>query len=307
MNKKRIELSSLIEFLGNSVLNVYGTIDGCFIDHLADAAHVDETTLDWVGATNPHKQQVAESSKAKVILVDAEVNYSDIIKTSSKTLIVVDNPKRCLALIGDHFFVVRPLAGIHPTAIVDPEAKIGYNVSIGMYAVIGKAEIGDNCIVCPFVRIYDNVTIGHDTHIKDGAIIGGEGYGYERDENGNRFRFPQIGDVKIGNHVDIGSHTCIDRGALSTTIIGDYAKIDNLCHIGHNDNIGKNVAIVACTEISGSVRIGDNSWVGPNSAIRDQCKIGEGTMIGLGSSVIMDIGSNEVWSGYPARRINEKK
>ena len=71
------------------------------------------------------------------------------------------------------------------------------------------------------------------------AVIGGEGFGFERDKNGNRFRFPQIGDVKIGNYVEVGANTCIDRGALSTTMIGDYTKINNLCHIAHNNVIGK--------------------------------------------------------------------
>lgn len=307
MINRKVSLSEIIEVLGDLLLNTCGPTENVYVDNLADLQHVNETTLDWVGNHNKEQQAIVEQTKAHVILVGEDVVFSETLQDQKKTLLVVKNPKMALALIGNSFFVVTERPEIHPTAIIDPEATIGKDVYIGPYVVIGKATIGDNCRICSSVRIYDDVIIGHHCHIKDGAVIGGEGYGYEKDSDGNRFRFPQIGGVKIGNYVDIGSHTCIDRGALSVTIIEDYAKIDNLCHLGHNDHVGKNVAIVACTEMSGSVVVGDNTWIGPNTTIRDQCKIGENTLIGMGSSIIMNIGSNEVWSGYPARKINEKK
>ena len=134
-------------------------------------------------------------------------------------------------------------------------------------------------------------------------MIGGAGFGFERDDNGNRLRFPQIGGVRIGNHVDIGGNTCIDRGALSDTILEDYAKVDNLCHIAHNAHIGKNAVVVACAEVSGSCAIGDDTWVGPNTCIRDQRTIGSNTLIGMGAVVVKHVGDNEVWAGNPAKKM----
>lgn len=297
---KQIFIKEIVECLGNQVLGVSGSIDDAFIDNLADMEHVNVTTLDWINPSKANKQEVAEKSRARVLLVDETVD-----KIDGKVLLYVKNPKRALATVGNVFFVKKLLPGIHPTAIVDEEAEIAETCTIGAYSVIGKATIGEGTVVSPFVRIYDNVTIGKACFIKDGAIIGGVGFGFERDEDGNRFRFPQIGGVRIGNCVDIGANTCIDRGALSDTILEDYSKVDNLCHIAHNAHIGKNAVVVACAEVSGSCSIGENTWVGPNACIRDQRKIGANTMIGMGSVVVKHVGDNEVWAGNPARLFKE--
>ena len=264
-------------------------------------AHVNLTTLDWINPAKTNKQEIAEKSPARVLLVDEDVVYFP-----GKVFIYVKNPKRALATVGNKFFVKRPQPGIHPTAIVDDEAEIDDSVSIGAYSVIGKAIISAGTVVSPFVRIYDNVTIGRECFIKEGAVIGGAGFGFERDEDGNRFRFPQIGGVRIGDHVDIGGNTCIDRGALSDTVLEDYAKVDNLCHIAHNAHIGKNAVVVACAEVSGSCEVGENTWVGPNACIRDQRNVGCNTMIGMGSVVVKHIGDNEIWAGNPAKEMTKK-
>ena len=298
---KRVSVKEIVDCLGMQVINVVGEIEGVYIDNLADMNHVNETTLDWVNPSRTNKQEVAGKSLARVLLVDQSVNYVD-----GKVLVYVHNPKQALATVGNTFFVVKPLPGIHPTAVVDEGAVIAKTATIGAYAVIGKAAIGERTIISPYVRIYDNVTIGDDCFVKEGAIIGGAGFGFERDEEGNRFRFPQIGGVHIGNHVDIGGNTCIDRGALSQTVIEDYAKIDNLCHIAHNVHIGKNVVVVACAEVSGSCEVGENSWVGPNACIRDQRNIGTDTLIGMGAVVVKSTGDSEVWAGNPAKEMARK-
>lgn len=297
----KVSVKEVIECLGSQVLNVAGTHDGYYIDNLADMAHVNLTTLDWVNPSKSNKQEIAENSPARVLLVDTDVTY-----VPGKVFIYVKNPKRALATVGNEFFVKKPLPGIHPTAIVDDGAEIADTATIGAYSVIGKANIGDGTVVSPFVRIYDNVTIGRECFIKEGAVIGGAGFGFEKDEDGNRFRFPQIGGVKIGNHVDVGGNTCIDRGALSDTILEDYAKVDNLCHIAHNAHIGKNAVVVACAEVSGSCNIGENTWVGPNACIRDQRNVGSNTVIGMGSVVVKHAGNNEVWAGNPAKLFEAK-
>lgn len=307
MIKTKIPVDELIAFLGSAVKCVEGLVLNRQIDHLADAAHVDETTLDWVGADNPAKQQIVENSKALVVLTDAGVEYTESLQKSGKTLIVVDNPKMALAKVGNHFFVKRPSPGIHPTAIIDPDAIIGEKVCVGPYTVIGKAMIGDECVIDSNVRIYDDVKMGKGCRIKAGAVIGGEGFGFEKDENGNKFRFPQIGRVIMGEDVEVGANTCIDRGALSDTMIGDHTKINNLCHIAHNNVIGRNVTITGCVNVSGSNVIEDNVWIAPNASIRGYIHLGEGCTVGMGAVATKDIPAGETWIGNPARKMVKKQ
>lgn len=304
--KKRIEIKDLLSFLGDNVIRTEGVVSKQYVDHLADASHVDETTLDWVNPAKENKQQIVESSKAKIILVGEGIIYSDALAAEGKLLIIVKDPKVQLARVGNHFFVDRPVSGIHPTALIDPNAVIGKGVTIGAYTVVGRVTIGDYTIIDSNVRIYDNVVLGRKCRIKAGAVLGGEGFGFERDNEGNLFRFPQIGRLLIGDDVEIGANTCVDRGALSDTIIGDHSKINNLCHVAHNNIIGKNVAIAGCVNISGSCTIDDDVWISPNVSLRGFNHIGCGSTIGTGAVVIKDIPNNEIWVGNPAHRIEKK-
>ena len=298
---KKITIKEILQFLGEKVLQVYGPVEGVYIDNLAEVERVNETTLDWIKPSKPNKQEIAENSKARVLLVDAAVQPID-----GKTLIVVKNPKVALAEIGNYFFVEKVMPGIHPTAIIHPEAKIGSNCHIGPYTVIGKATIGENCVIDAHVRIYDDVVVGHDCVIKAGAVLGGAGFGYERDEQGNKFRFPQIGQLIMGDYVEVGSNTCIDRGALADTIIGGYTKINNLCHIAHNNKIGQNVTITGCVNISGSNVIDDNVWIAPNASVKGWIHIGEGAVVGMAAVVVKDIPPHETWVGNPAHKLEKK-
>lgn len=297
----RIPLVEIISFLDTKVIRVVGNTTNVYIDNLAEVDRVNNTTLDWINPSKHNKQQIAEQSNARVLLVD-----STILPIEGKTLIVVKNPKMALAEIGNYFFVEQVMPDIHPTAIIHPEAKIGSNCYIGPYTVIGKASIGDNCVVDAHVRIYDSVMMGHDCVIKAGAVLGGAGFGYERDEEGNKFRFPQIGQLIMGDYVEVGSNTCIDRGALADTVIGDYTKINNLCHIAHNNKIGKNVTITGCVNVSGSNVIDDNVWIAPNASVKGWVHIGEGAVVGMGSVVVKDIPANEIWVGNPAHKLEKK-
>ncbi len=301
MRIRRIELGDIITYLGNKVQNVDGVQTGFYIDNLAEVERVNETTLDWINPSKPNKQMIAESSKARVLLVDESV--APIV---GKVLIHVKNPKVALAEVGNHFFVEQPKAGIHSTAIIDPEAKIGKDVCIGAYCVIGKAEIGDGCVLDSNVRVYDDTVMGKGCVIKAGAVLGGAGFGYERDADGNKFRFPQIGQLIMGDNVEVGANTCIDRGALADTIIGDYTKINNLCHIAHNNKIGRNVTITGCVNVSGSNVIEDDVWIAPNSSIRGWVHIGKGATVGMGAVVVKDIPAKEIWVGNPARKLEKK-
>ena len=301
MKVKKIPISDIIDFLGKENVYVIGDATNCYIDNLADVAHTNVSTLDWVNPVKVNKQVIAESSEARVILVDKDVQPID-----GKVLLVVKNPKVCLAKIGNEFFADRSVPGIHPTAVVDSEAKLGKDVYIGPYSVVGKANIGDGTVIESHVRIYDCVTMGRNCHIKDGAILGGVGFGFEKDEQGNRFRFPQIGSLIMGDEVEVGGNTCIDRGALSDTIIGSHTKINNLCHIAHNNVIGENVEITGCVNISGGNVIDDNVWLAPNSSLVGYIHIGEGVVLGMGAVAVKDIPAHEVWVGNPAKFLKKK-
>lgn len=302
---KRITIKKILDFLGETVLQVVSSqrdyMDEIYIDNLADVERVNETTLDWINPSKANKQQIAEGSKAKVLLVDEAIHPIE-----GKVLIHVKNPKVALADVGNHFFVEKPKPGIHPTAIIHPEAKIGKDVTIGAYCVIGKATIGDNCVIDSNVRIYNCVQMGNRCVVKSGAVIGGDGFGFEKDADGNRFRFPQLGGVIIGDDVEIGANTCIDRGSLADTIIGHHTKINNLCHIAHNNVIGNNVEITGCCNISGSNTIEDDVWISPNASIRGWIHIGKGATVGMAAVVVKDIPAGETWVGNPARKLEKK-
>lgn len=301
MKYKKILIQDILEFLGSKVVSVDGENNDLYIDNLAEVERVNETTLDWINPSKSNKQEIAESSRARVLLVDESVK-----PIVGKVLIRVTNPKVALAEVGNHFFVEQPKAGIHPTAIIDHRAKIGKDVTIGAYCVIGKAEIGDGCVIDSNVRVYDDTVMGKSCVIKAGAVLGGAGFGYERDADGNKFRFPQIGQLIMGDYVEVGANTCIDRGALADTVIGDYTKINNLCHIAHNNKIGKNVTITGCVNISGSNVIDDDAWIAPNSSIRGWVHIGKKATVGMGAVVVKDIPAGETWVGNPARKLEKK-
>lgn len=302
MIKKKILLTEILSVLGDKVIGVDGAVQDVFIDNLAEVERVIETTLDWINPSKHNKQEIAEASKAKVLLVDESVE-----PIVGKTLVRVKNPKVALAEVGNYFFVEKSKPGIHPTAIIDPVAQLGKDVTIGPYSIIGKAVIGDDCVIDSNVRIYDDVVMGKNCVVKAGAVLGGAGFGYERDENGNKFRFPQIGQLILGDYVEVGSNTCIDRGALADTVIGDYTKINNLCHIAHNNKIGKNVTITGCVNISGSNIIDNNVWIAPNSSIRGWVHIEEGATVGMGAVVVKNIPAHETWVGNPAKKLEKKQ
>lgn len=189
---------------------------------------------------------------------------------------------------------------IHPTAIIHDEAEIAENVAIGANCIIGKSVIGKGTIIGSNSIIQDKTVIGDRVVIKSSVVIGGDGYGYVKNNN-KQIKFPHIGGVVVEDEVHIGSNTCIDRGSLGNTIIGKNTKIDNLVHIAHNVQIGENCNIIALSIIGGSTIIGNNTWISPSVSVRDAITIGSNSLIGLGAVVIKSIPDNEVWMGNPAK------
>lgn len=151
------------------------------------------------------------------------------------------------------------------------------------------------------------ITIGENCIICKNAVIGNDGFGFEPDENGDLIFFPHFGNVIIGDNVRVGSGSCIDRGNMYDTIIGDNVKIDNLVHIAHNVQIDKNTMVVAGVVVCGSVKIGKNCFIGANSTIKQHLTIGDNVLIGMGSVVTKDIPDGEVWAGNPAKFLRKNK
>lgn len=306
MNKKKILLSELVVFLGDDIKSLFGTFDGRFVDHVTDIAHADETTLDWIKEGNPCGQQLAELSKSKVIIVSPEISYTERCRELEKVLIVVDDPKKTLIKIINHYFVEHFSPGIDATAYIHPEAQIGENVYIGPNCYIGKSVIGDNNVIHSNVSIYDRTVIGNNNVIHSGALICVDGLGCVREKNGILTEFPQMGGVIIGDNCYIGGNTHIASGSLSDTIIENGCKINGMCFIGSNDILHENVWITGSSMLAGSVEVGKNTNIFSRVVVRDWCKLGEGCTIGMGAVVTKNVPAGEVWVGNPAKRMEKK-
>ena len=156
-------------------------------------------------------------------------------------------------------------------------------------------------------EIAEHVIIGNNCLIKSGACIGQEGFGFEIDEDGHPLRIPHLGRVVIGNHVEIGCNTVIARGTIGDTVIHDYVKIDDSVFVAHNVEIGENTLVIAKAEISGSVKIARNCWIGASACIREHITVGDGALVGMGAVVVKDVEPGSVVVGNPARKIRMRR
>jgi UDP-3-O-[3-hydroxymyristoyl] glucosamine N-acyltransferase len=201
---------------------------------------------------------------------------------------------RALAWIDDNNGIAKPRV----PPIIHPTAKVGNNVFIGDGAIIGAYTVIHHNVV-----IGGPVSIGERCIIKSCAVIGEDGFGFERDEEGIPIRLVHLGGVLIGDDVEIGSLTTICRGTLGDTVIDDHVKVDDHVHIAHNVRLRRGAMVIACAEVSGGVDVGENAWVGPNSSIIQQLKVGGGALIGIGANVIRDVEPGSTVAGNPAKPI----
>ncbi|RJG49072.1 UDP-3-O-(3-hydroxymyristoyl)glucosamine N-acyltransferase [Motilimonas pumila] len=235
------------------------------------------------------------------------------------TALVMSNPYLGFALATQLLDTTpAPAKDIAPTAVIDKTAKLGSGVVVGANAVIesgveiganteigagcfiGKnTKIGENGRIWANVSIYHEVVIGHSCCIQSGTVIGADGFGYAN-EKGRWVKIPQLGTVLIGDRVEIGANTCIDRGALDDTLIADGVIIDNLCQIAHNCEIGENTAIAGAATFAGSLKIGKNCMVGGASVLNGHMEICDNVHITGMSMVIRPIDKPGVYSsGIP--------
>src|SRR5260221_6050484 len=200
--------------------------------------------------------------------------------------IVAENPYAYFARVSQLFNpVVAQAVGVHPSAVVAKGAKLGARVSLGALCVVGEgASIGDDSCLYPQVVVYPGCSIGARVIVHSGAVIGADGFGIA-DDDGRWVKIPQIGAVRVGDDVEIGANTTIDRGAIDDTVIEEGVKLDNQIQVGHNVRIGAHTAIAGCAGIAGSADIGRHCTIGGAAVILGHLKIVDHVNISAGTPI----------------------
>ncbi len=294
---------------------------------LTGAASLDDAGPDQLAfAGGPQYFDAAARSAAGCIITTRE--FSDVNGNGGGGRAIIESPQprahfaQALALL---YPVRRICPGVHPSAIVeegarvDPtseveafvtiarDAQIGARTSVGAGSTIGAGvEIGDDCVLRARVSVYERVRIGARCVIHSGVVIGADGFGFEM-AGGAWSKVPQVGTVAIGDDVEIGANTCIDRATLGTTVIGDGTKLDNMVHIGHNCTIGRHVVIAAQTGLAGGVSIGDYAVVGGQVGVGDKARIESKAIVGSGAGILTSkiVRAGEPVWGTPARPLRQ--
>lgn len=274
------------------------------------------TEISFIG--NKKHEKYWKTSKACAAVVNEDIS---IEPGNNKVFIKVKNADLAMSQILTLFAPPTPLfhIDIHPTAIIDATAITGKGSRIGAGSYIGpKVLLGKNVTIYPNVTILDECTIGNNTIIWSGVVIrdrchigndciihpnvtiGADGFGFRPCPERGLVKIPQIGNVIIGNNVEIGANSCVDRGKFSSTVLGDGCKIDNLVQIGHNSKLGKFCIMAGNSGLAGSVTLGNGVIIGGSASIKDHVTIGDGAIVGAGSGVTGDIPSGKTMLGYPA-------
>jgi len=267
---------------------------------------------------NPKYEHYIYTTRSSIVLVNK--TFVQTAKIDA-TLIRVDNSYEAFASLLRLVEQSKPRKkGIHPTAVIEPSAKIGANVYIGAYTCIGdNCTVGDDCSVYPHVYLGDNVSIGtkstlfagvkiysdciigKECTIHAGTVIGSDGFGFAPQAETEFMKIPQLGNVIIEDHVEMGANVAIDRATMGSTIIRKGAKLDNLIQIGHNVEIGENTVMAGQTGIAGSTKVGKNCMFGGQVGIAGHIKIADGTKIGAQAGILGDVkNENTTLLGSPA-------
>ncbi len=283
-----IPLSALVEGLE---VHIRGNAD-CLITGVAPIQQAEAGRITFLTNAN-YKKYLTHTSASAVICSEA-----DVLEDSATTFVIAKNPYFTYAKIAEHFQGMQSVTpGIHPSAVIadgtfiDPSAAIGPHcvigsgTSLGTGVVIGAGtvigadvSIGEGSQIDARVTIYDRVKIGKRTRLASGVVLGADGFGFAN-QRGTWHKVPQLGSVIIGNDVDIGANTTIDRGAIEDTVIEDGVKLDNLIQIGHNVRIGAHTIIAGCVAIAGSTVIGKHCMVGGTSAFAGHIEVADQVII----------------------------
>ena len=298
------------------------TFEGDGEKEIRGAAALENAGADEVAFVGNRKAVAAAQESAAGCLIVPP----DFPNPGGRTAIRVSEPRTAFArLIARLHPAPEVPAGIHSTAVVATDAEIGACVAIGPHAFIGegsrigertvigpgcnigrRVSIGEKCLLHAHVTVYDDCDIGDRAILHAGCVIGADGFGFVL--TGDHYeKFPQIGRVTIGDGVEIGANSCVDRAALGVTWIGDGAKLDNMVHVAHNCRIGRHVVVAAQTGFSGGVIVGDYAVIGGQVGIGDKARIESGAVLGSGCGVLTSkiVRAGQVVWGTPARPLKE--
>jgi len=241
--------------------------------------------------SNPQYARKARETKASAIIV------KEAIPGAGCAFLLTPDPYFAFACAVEQFHPpVRLAAGVSAQASVHPDAVLGKEIHVGPFAVVSEgAVLGDR------VTLYEGVRVGKRAILHAGCVIGSDGFGFAPTPQGYR-KIPQVGTVEIGDDVEIGANTTIDRAALGVTRIGPGTKLDNLIQVGHNVQIGRDTVIAALVGIAGSCRIGNRVMIGGQSGLAGHLEVGDGVVLGAKSGVAVSLSADETraWSGVPA-------
>lgn len=297
MTKKCITLGELARELGGELTGDCNLT----VSDIKDTEEAGEGDVAFIFGKKFEK--LLEKTKASVCVVP------EGIKKTRVPTIKCENPNLAFKKAVDLILpgrIFRP-QGIHKTVSIAEDVTLGEGVSIGASTVVGKGvKIGKDSIIYPNVTICENVKIGERVIIHPGCVIGSDGFGYERTQNGYE-KMPHIGGVIIEDDVELGASVTVDRAKIAHTKIGRGTKVDNLVHIAHNVTIGKNCIIVAQCGISGSAKIGNNVIIGGQVGITEHVEIGDNVMIAARAAVIKDVPPGTIMWGIPARPLKKAK
>ena len=275
-----------------------------------------ETEISFIG--NKKYEKFWKTSKASVAVVNQDIA---IEPGENRAFIKVKNADLAMSQVLELFAPDPPIfkIDIHPTAVIDDSATIGKGTRIGAGCYIGpNVQLGENVTIYPNVTILDECSIGKNTVIWSGAVIrerchigadcilhpnctiGADGFGFRPCPEKGLVKIPHIGNVIIGNDVEIGANSSVDRGKFSSTALGDGCKIDNLVQIGHNSKLGKYCIMSGNSGLAGSVTLGNGVMIGGSASIKDHLTIGDGAIVGAGSGVAANVEAGKVVLGYPA-------
>ncbi|MBR3653891.1 MAG: UDP-3-O-(3-hydroxymyristoyl)glucosamine N-acyltransferase [Elusimicrobia bacterium] len=261
-----------------------------------------------------------KDTKASAIFVGEDINVEEY---KDKNLIVVKDPQLAFSkmlVIIDKQRLDKIKPGISPKATIEPNVVLGKDITIGHNVVVEEntkigdntkilantfvgsdVVIGKNCLIYPNVTIREKTIIGDNCIIHPGVVLGGDGFGFAATGE----KIPQIGHVELGNNVEIGSNTTIDRAAIGKTSIGNNTKIDNLVMIAHNVQVGENTIIVSQVGIAGSTKIGNRVTLGGQVGIVGHITVGDNVMVGAKSGISGNLENNQIVSGYPIQPLRK--
>ena len=287
----RVTLADIVAALGGERVG-----DGSIvIERIASLDSADAESIAF--AAHPRYRNQLAATRAACVIVGPELAEEAAARGAT---IVTPDPYRYYARLSQWWAPrVRPVvgAGVHPSAVVDPSAEVHESASIGALVVVGAgSRIGAETRIGARVVINDNVQIGARCIVHPGAVIGADGFGFAPHPGGWE-KIEQLGGVRIGNDVEIGANTCIDRGALEDTVIEDGVKLDNLVQVGHNVHIGAHSALAGCVGIAGSARIGAHCTFGGGAIVLGHLELADHVAISAATVVMRSIHKPGLYSG----------